>query len=90
TESLVRDLIETRYALLPYIYSLFWEHTKTAAPLMRPLVWYYPDDEFAANIDDQFFLGRDILVAPITERAKNARSVYFPAGTWHPFNGGDS
>lgn len=87
-ETLIRKLIETRYSLLPYIYSLFYEHTISGAPLMRPLSWHYPLDCVAANIDDEFLLGENILVAPITERAKSCRSVYFPEGLWHPFNGG--
>ena len=88
TEGKIRSLIETRYALLPYIYSLFWEHNCTGAPLMRSLVWHYPEDSVAANIDDEFMLGANILVAPITERAKSFRNVYFPKGLWHPFAGG--
>jgi alpha-glucosidase len=87
-EALVRKLIETRYALLPYIYSLFHEHTVSGAPLMRPLSWHYPLDKIAANIDDEFLLGENILVAPITERAKSCRNIYFPEGLWHPFSGG--
>ena len=87
-ESIIRELIETRYALLPYIYLLFWEHTINGAPLMRPLIWHYPDDLIAANNDDQFLLGKHIMVAPITERARTWRNVYFPEGLWHPFNGG--
>jgi alpha-glucosidase len=84
-----RKLIETRYRLLPLIESLFFEHSRSGAPLMRPLVWEYPDDPYAPEIDDQFFFGKDILVAPILERGKNIRSVYLPEGLWHPFEGGE-
>jgi len=84
-EGIARKLIETRYRLLPYIRGLFWEHTKTGAPLMRPLMWHYPTDEFACDIDDQFMFGSDILVAPIVERAHEFRTVYFPKGTWYHF-----
>ena len=83
-----RSLIETRYRLLPYIQALFWEHLRTGAPLMRPLAWHYPNDHFAAQVDDQFLFGSDILVAPILQRGKTHRMVYFPRGLWHPFAGG--
>lgn len=83
-----RNFIETRYRLLPYIQSLFWEHHRTGAPLMRPMVWHFPEDEIAARLDDQFFFGRDILVAPILERARTQRNVYLPRGVWHPWSGG--
>jgi alpha-glucosidase len=87
-ESHIRNLIETRYRLLPYIQSLFWEHVRTGAPLMRPLMWHYPNDQFAAQVDDQFLFGSDILVAPMLCRGKSHRLVYFPRGLWYPFNGG--
>src|SRR2546421_10192213 len=34
-----RASVELRYRLLPYLYSLFHEHTETGAPVMRPL-WF--------------------------------------------------
>lgn len=87
-EQHIRNLIEMRYRLLPYIQGLFWEHVRTGAPLMRPLVWHYPSDQFAAQVDDQFLFGSEILVAPILQRGKTQRLVYFPRGLWHPITGG--
>ncbi|MBI4534379.1 MAG: DUF5110 domain-containing protein [Candidatus Melainabacteria bacterium] len=87
-EAKCRKLIETRYRLIPYIQSLFWEHLRTGAPLMRPLSWHYPNDAIATEIEDEFLFGKDILVAPILQRGKTMRSVYFPPGLWHSFEGG--
>ena len=74
-----------RYRLLPYIANLFWEHMRTGAPLMRPLLWHYDTDPVAGDIDDEFMFGSDILVAPILERAHEYRTVYFPEGNWYHF-----
>lgn len=87
-EAHCRKFIETRYRLLPYIQSLFWEHARTGAPLIRPLSWHHPDDKAAVAIDDQFLFGSDLLVAPVLERTRVERSVYFPRGLWHPWGGG--
>lgn len=87
-EDYIRRFIETRYQLLPYLRNLFWENLRTGAPIMRPLVWDYPDDEFAADVDDEFLFGRDILVAPVVKRGQTERAVYLPQGLWHPFGGG--
>lgn len=87
-ERCVRRLLEARYRLLPYLESLFAEHLETGAPVLRPLFWHAPDDREAREIDDQFFFGRDLVVAPILERARRRRAVYLPAGRWHPFDGG--
>jgi alpha-glucosidase len=89
TENLIRNLIETRYRLLPYLQNLFWEARRTGAPIMRPLIWHYPHDDFAAQVDDQFMFGADMLVAPILSRGRSARTVYLPEGNWYPFQGGE-
>ncbi len=81
-ENHIRNLLNWRYKLMPYINSLFWEHSRTGAPVMRPLFWHYGDDQTVLDIDDQFMLGRDIMVAPIVEEGKRSRVVYFPRGRW--------
>ncbi len=75
-----RATIELRYKLLPYIYSLFQEHTETGAPVMRPLWFEYPDDDRTYLVEDQYLVGRDLLVAPVVTEAVVKRRVYFPKG----------
>ena len=65
-EVIRRRYIETRYRLLPYIYSLADESARTGLPLMRPLFLEFPD-VFAADfehLDTEFLLGPSLLVAP--------------------------
>ena len=85
-EQLITKLIEARYQLLPYINTLFWEQMRSGSPLMRPLLWHYPNDPVAADIDDQFLFGENIMVTPILERAQEYRTVYFPEGNWYHFS----
>ena len=82
-EAICRRYLELRYQLLPYAYSLFREAAQTGAPIMRPLVWHYPDDPQTFNLSDQFLYGRDLLVAPVTTPGLSARAVYLPRGTWY-------
>jgi alpha-D-xyloside xylohydrolase len=43
----------------------------------------FPADSAAWDVDDQFLLGPDVLVAPVLEPGVTARRVYLPAGaTW--------
>jgi len=85
TEELVGNLLQTRYRLLPYLRALFWEHSRTGAPLMRPMSWHFADDEAVFDLSDQFMFGSRIMVAPVVEAAQTSRNVYFPAGAWHRF-----
>jgi sulfoquinovosidase len=50
--------------------------------LQRPLFLHDPDDRTCYEIEDAFLFGQDLLVAPVIEKDKTARSVYFPSGTW--------
>ena len=58
---------------------------------MRPLWWEFPADAAAVGVDDQYMLGPELLVAPITAQNVTHWSVYFTAGArWqHFFNASD-
>ena len=89
-EAAIRRLLSVRYRLLPYFERLFVEHRECGAPLMRPMAWHYPDDPIGSQLDDQFMLGPDLLVAPILGRGKDRRAVYLPNGRWYAFDGGSA
>jgi len=89
-EDICRRYIQLRYQLLPYLYCLFAEAQRTGAPVMRPLVWHYPQDPIAAACGDQYMAGADVLVAPVLQPGVVARSVYLPRGTWFSFWNGEA
>jgi len=84
-EAICRRAIELRYELLPAIYTAFWESAQSGAPIMRPLVLAHQSDPRVADLDDQFKLGSDLLVAPVLEPGVSGRSVYLPSGAWYDF-----
>jgi alpha-glucosidase len=88
-ESVCRDMIKLRQRLLPYLYTLFEECHRTGAPILRPLLFEYPEDETTYNADDEFLLGDALLIAPITRPGIEHRHVYLPQGTWFHFWNGD-
>ena len=62
-ESICREYIELRYRLLPYIYSLFHQAATTGAPVMAPLLYYYPNDVKTYQLHDQVMLGEWLMAA---------------------------
>jgi alpha-D-xyloside xylohydrolase len=78
---ILRAHLLLREKLRPYLATLSEAAHTTGSPLMRPLFFEFPDDPQAWTIDDQFLLGPDILVAPVTTAAARNRPVYLPAGT---------
>jgi alpha-glucosidase (family GH31 glycosyl hydrolase) len=84
-EPICRKYLNLRYRMLPYLYSAVREGTKTGLPVMRALWLHYPDDREAVARGDEYLWGRDILVAPVTEKGAKSRSVYLPPGDWYDF-----
>jgi alpha-glucosidase len=82
-------MIKLRQRLLPYIYSLFEVCHRTGAPILRPLLFEYPEDETTYTADDEFLLGDALLVAPITRPGIEHRHVYLPEGAWFHYYSGE-
>lgn len=76
-----RSSVELRYKFLPYIYTLFREHERSGAPVMRPLWYEFPGDKLTYLINDQFMVGGEVLVAPVVKEGMRVREIYLPAGT---------
>lgn len=74
-----------RYSLLPYIYTSAWDMYKTSRPLITPLLYDHLQDIVTYQISDQYMLGRDIMVCPVTKKGALSRPVYFPGGNWVDF-----
>lgn len=84
-EDVARRYVRLRYRLLPLFYTLFYEHTRTGLPILRPLLMHYMQDERFLDCDDQFLLGRQVLVAPVLQAGVDARRVLLPAEVWFDF-----
>jgi alpha-glucosidase len=82
-EKIVRESLELRYKLLPYLYAQFWASSATGAPIQRPLLFDFQNDAAAREADDQYLLGDSLLVAPVLQAGQVARRVYLPKGTWY-------
>lgn len=80
--TLFRKYARFRYRLTPYLYTCAHEMAETGLPLMRALVLEYQEDPNVYDIGDQYLLGPDMMVCPVTEKGAQTRIVYLPEGTW--------
>ncbi|XP_034453753.1 neutral alpha-glucosidase AB isoform X1 [Hippoglossus hippoglossus] len=76
--ALIRDAVRQRYTLLPYWYLQFYHAHHTGQPVMRPLWVEYPQDPATFALDDEFLIGRDLLVHPVTEEGARGVTAYLP------------
>lgn len=81
-QNILREYLNLRYQLIPYLYSESIHSAAAGLPVLRPLVLDYQDDRTVHAIDDQFMSGGSILVAPVM-RAEYTRTFYLPEGIWY-------
>ncbi len=74
----LKNIIEVRYRLIPYIYDEFVKAVCNDEMYMRPIAFDYPDDDMAKKVEDQAFVGDSIMIAPVYEQNAKGRYVYFP------------
>jgi oligosaccharide 4-alpha-D-glucosyltransferase len=77
-----KKAILQRYEMMPYNYTLAYNQTTAGKPLMSPLYYQFANDTAAANIQDEYMWGDNILVAPILEKGLTEKKYYLPAGKW--------
>jgi alpha-glucosidase len=85
-ERVAADYLRLRYRLLPYIYSAFWECSRTGMPVARSLAIAFPHDDrvYDPAYDGQYLFGPSILVVPVPGGPVIARA-YLPDGLWYDF-----
>ncbi|MEP6741243.1 MAG: TIM-barrel domain-containing protein, partial [bacterium] len=84
-EDIIRKYLKLRYQLLPFLYTILEEAHQSGVPLFRPLVLNYQDDPNTYNLDDEFMIGDDLLVAPVVKPDVTRRLVYLPKGMWYDY-----
>ncbi len=82
--ALMRRYFTLHTELIPYLYTYAWEAHRLAVPILRPLYLEGVHGAQAYHHPHEYFLGADLLVAPVLN-ASGERSVYLPPGQWIDF-----
>ncbi|MES2129811.1 MAG: glycoside hydrolase family 31 protein [Pseudomonadota bacterium] len=84
---IVRNYINLRYRLMPYLYSAFHDAAATGEPVMRTLAIDYTHDAkvYDGAFQNQYLFGKAFLVAPF-ESTKEFGKVYLPPGKWYDYH----
>lgn len=78
TKHLIKEAIQFRYALSPYLYSLMRRASVTGLPIMAPLLASFQEDEKTYSEDVNFMEGDSLLVANVVEKGATSKTIYFP------------
>ena len=87
----IRDAVVLHYELFPHHYELARRAARTGVPILRPLGYQDITDGGAWENELEFFVGSNLLAAPIADPAAEATdtnagrslaNVYLPVGRW--------
>ncbi|MCX6896496.1 MAG: DUF5110 domain-containing protein [Verrucomicrobia bacterium] len=78
-QSAMRNSIQLRYKLMPYLYTLAHNATQTGEPMNVPTVFkYFADNNTASQNEYEFMVGDYLLCAPVYSGGAGSRDVYLP------------
>ncbi len=78
-----RSYLQLRQQLMPYIYSLAAGSHANGTPMARTMALEFPQDpaSYSAEANNQFMLGPDYLVAPVSASTDIRNGIVLPAGS---------
>jgi len=79
-----RKFTKLKASLMPYLYEVAQEVAEIGVPMMRPMLLEFPEDRTCQNLDQQYMLGPNLLVAPVFNAEGNVE-FYLPKGEWTNF-----
>ncbi|CAK4032302.1 alpha-glucosidase [Lecanosticta acicola] len=89
TAQSTRIIMNIRYSLLPYTYTLFHQAHTVGQTVLRALAWEFPDEPQLAAVETQFMSGPALLITPVLAPLATTVQGVFPgiaAGTvWYDF-----
>jgi alpha-glucosidase (family GH31 glycosyl hydrolase) len=93
TLEIVRKYLNLRHRLIPYLYSEGYVYHKVGMPIIQPLYYKYPHIYDNVLYKNQYFLGTELLVAPITTKKdpvmdRVIHRFFIPDGIWYDFTTG--
>src|SRR5882762_1765428 len=90
-EAIRRRYIEERYRLMPYLYTVVEELSRTGLPVIRPLFLEFPRatqdlQPLDLRAGNEFLFGPDLLVAPPPfPEQQEAYALKLPSGVWYDY-----
>lgn len=82
----IKNLLDLRYRMMPYLYSLAAKVHFDDYTMLRPLIMDFAADKQVESIGHQFMCGPAFMVNPVYVYGAREREVYFPAGNvWYDF-----
>ncbi|XP_053807579.1 sucrase-isomaltase, intestinal isoform X2 [Vidua chalybeata] len=81
-----RDVLNIRYTLLPYLYTLLYDAHAHGSTVIRPVLHEFVGDKTTWDIDKQFLWGPALLISPVLQENDRSVIAYFPDARWYDYH----
>ncbi|KFV47227.1 Maltase-glucoamylase, intestinal, partial [Gavia stellata] len=85
-EDISRNVLNIRYTLLPYLYTLMYEANAHGSTVVRPLLHEFVEDKTTWEIYRQFLWGPALLISPVLEQGAVEVNAYLPNARWYDYH----
>lgn len=88
--AVMNRFLQLRHQLLPYLYTMNYRSSVEGEPLIQPMYYQFPNNAEAYEVDNQYYFGSELIVAPITEKLDLSLNlakvkVWLPEGNYIDF-----
>uniref|UniRef100_A0A8C5IJG5 P-type domain-containing protein n=1 Tax=Junco hyemalis TaxID=40217 RepID=A0A8C5IJG5_JUNHY len=85
-EDMSRNVLNIRYTLLPYLYTLLHDAHADGSTVVRPVLHEFVGDRNTWDIDEQFLWGPALLISPVMRENDRSVVAYFPDARWYDYH----
>ena len=93
TYLIVKDYLNLRHRLIPYIYTESYKYSQTGLPLIQPIYYRYPEIYDELDYKNEYYFGSELFISPITTKKniimnRTVQRIFLPNGIWYDFKTG--
>jgi len=93
TFKIVKDYLNLRHRLIPYLYSEARKYSTVGSPIVQPLYYKYPETYDEPLYKNEYYFGTELFISPIVTPKDSLMNrvvhrIFLPKGVWYDFKTG--
>ena len=90
TYSIVKNYLQLRHRLIPYLYAEAYKYHKYGMPMVMPIYYKFPEMYDDVNYRNGYYFGTELFVSPIVTKKdyimnRSIHKFFLPDGVWYDF-----
>lgn len=90
TYSIVKNYLQLRHRLIPYLYAEAHKYHKYGMPMVMPIYYKFPEMYDDINYRNGYYFGTELFISPIVNKKdyimnRSIHKFFLPDGMWYDF-----